>query len=143
MPWVSHTEKEVVEKNSKRFLRDVSVEFNREVKRKLTYEYLGIWTGTLRNTTGAIIDGSSVLFGINMGYGYGYETGDWSKANQYGNNSFLRKNGYAGESYAEYRKRNPKKAEWSGDKHKRPFVKDTIEDKDVQSRIMMRFRNAG
>lgn len=129
-------EKDIVKKEIRRVLSAVSIELNREVKKRLTYEYLGIWTGTLRNTTGAILDNDRVYFGTNTGYGYGYETGNWNRANQY-------RSAKPGESYYQYKKRVSKRASWTGNPKRRPFLRDTIEDKDVQSRISMRLKNAG
>lgn len=135
MSWKGKKEgKDIVKNEIGRVLKAISIELNREVKKKLTYEYLGIWTGTLRNTTGALLSTDRVYFGTNTGYGYGYETGDWSRANQY-------KQIKTGESYYQYRKRNSKRAAWTGNPKKRPFLRDTIEDKDVQARIVMRLKN--
>lgn len=143
MPFRKRKEpKTIIEQSQVKILRAATIELNREVKKKLTYQYLGIWSGTLRNTTGAILDKYRIYFGTDTGYGLGYETGNWSKAGQYGAKSYLRKNGYTGQSYYQYRKQNGRRASWSGDKKKRPFLRDTIEDKTVMAKINARLKNA-
>jgi hypothetical protein len=118
------------------------IEFNSELKKKLTYNYLGIWTGALRKTTMALSDGRKVFVGTNMNYGYGYETGDWSKVNTISTKDFLRANGFTGKSYYQFKKQNPRTASWTGDSKHRPFMFDTIKSVEVQARISGRLKNA-
>jgi hypothetical protein len=129
-------------KQKAKILRSAMIHFNAEVKRKLTYQYLGIWTGTLRNTTGAILKDGVLYFGTDTGYGMGYETGDWSQANKYGAASYLRRSGFTGKTYAEARKERNREASWSGDKRHRPFIKDTIEDKSILEKIARSMQDA-
>jgi hypothetical protein len=124
----------VAEESTKRLLKAAQVELTKEVRLKLTYEYLGIWTGTLRNTTGAQVKDGVLYFGTNTNYGYAYETGDWRKVPQ---------NKLYYDKYLAARKRRAREAEikWRG-KRKRPFLLDTIHDEGVQARILARVRNA-
>jgi hypothetical protein len=134
MPIRNEKSNELIDReiNSK-LLKAMQIEFNREVKRKLTYKYLGVWTGYLRDSTGALIKGNTLYFGTGPWYGYGYETGDWSRVPK-------DPTGNQFKEYLKYKLRNPQRASWSGDKRKRPFMLDTINDPQVQANIVNRMR---
>lgn len=137
MPWKSKKNSEKVASESAiLLLKSAQIELNREVRRKLTYEYLGIWTGTLRNTTGAVINNGVLYFGTAVGYGYGFETGNWKKVEQKGSRLYS-------ETYQAARLRRCREADpkWRG-QYKRPFMLDTIRDEGVQARIIGRVKRA-
>lgn len=137
MPWKWKTDDQRLADEARNdLLKAAQIELNREVRKKLTYEYLGIWTGTLRNTTGAIRQGDKLYFGTNVSYGYAYETGDWSNVKEM---NMLYK-----EKYQEARAKRHREAldEWRG-KRKRPFLLDTIHDEGVQARILGRLKRNG
>lgn len=110
----------------KLILRSTMIVFNRAVKKLLTYEYLGIQSGMLRNQTNAIVKKKVLYFGTNPWYGIAYETGDWERWAKRPEPN-------------EWKPRN-RRANWRGDRKKRPFLIDTIESQINQKEITQRIK---
>ena len=109
-------------------------EYTRGVKKRLTWQYLGVQTGTLRNETNAVTDGPKCYVGTIPWYGHAYETGNWD-----------RWKGRGSENDKKYKR--SRRATWTGDRKHRPFMKDTIKDqkstKGIARRVRERLRRQG
>ncbi len=115
---------EVVNIVRKAIAKSASAEFTRGLKQRLTYWYLGVQSGTLRNQTNAVSDNMTVYAGTIPWYGHAYETGDWDRwKGRIGNKK-------------EYKR--SRKASWAGLKSHRPFLSDTIKSKTTMKGIAIR-----
>lgn len=97
----------------KAIAKSAMIAYTRSMKEKLTYRYLGVQSGTLRNETNAIVSDMTVYPGTNPWYGHAYETGNWNR--------------WKGKtSEKQKRWKRTRKATWSGDRKHRPFMRDTL-----------------
>jgi hypothetical protein len=127
------TNKQIVERIERVIAQSMMATYTRSVKLLLTWKYLGVQSGTLRNETNAMSEGNTAYLGTIPWYGHAYETGNWD-----------RWKGREGNKKAWKRSR---KATWSGNKKHRPFMKDTIRDKrntaNVARRVRIKLKNEG
>jgi len=117
--------KEEIAKKKMIFLRILKTHYQILVSRKLTYQYLGIWTRSLIRTTQTNIKNGKLIFSTDMDYGKAYETGKWKDVK---NN----KSDRYSDKYRDVLKRRGRNAvlNWENPK-KRPFMRDTILETDA------------
>lgn len=100
----------------------------RLMKQKLTYQYLGVRTGFLRNSVDTVMDVAKKEVYVTVGadYGRAYETGDWSNV----------KPGLISDKYRKIVKKARREADsfWYK-KKKRPFMRDSIRDANISAII--------
>jgi integrase len=118
----------VLSSNEETFLKYLKADIVKRIYRKLDGGYLGVRTGQLRRTTGAVIDykNSRLIVGTRMPYGVAYETGRkaYFKATK------------KQEKYQVnvYKQANPA---WRG-KILRPFMRDSIRESEEAFRRVIR-----
>lgn len=125
------TNKEVVDAVKRVIADNMFAVWERSLQKKLTWQYLGIQSDTLRPGTHAITDKSTVYVGTIPWYGHAYETGNWKRwKGREGNKKKYKRN---------------RKATWAGEKKHRPFMSDTIKDKknlaQIARRVKTRLKN--
>lgn len=122
----SLTNGQLVERIQRIIAESMMTEYNRDLKKKLTWQYLGVQTGALRSQTNAISEGPKCYVGTIPWYGHAYETGEWDR--------------WKGREGIKKNWKRTRKASWSGDKKHRPFMKDTIRDPRSMTGIARRVR---
>lgn len=125
------TNPQIVDRIERVIAESMMVTYTRDLKKRLTWQYLGVQSGTLRNQTNAMSEGNTAFVGTIPWYGHAYETGDWAR--------------WKGREGNKKKWKRTRKASWTGDKKHRPFMSDTIRDpkstKDIARRVRTRLKN--
>lgn len=128
--------KAVVDATIQRVLRKAQVLLQREVKKKLTYEYLGIRTSMGKQTTNAILKNKVLYFGTNPKYMIAYETGKWGEYKMSRAEKKRYRKALKTSNVSQIR------ATWKGKRSKRPFLLDTIKDKEINRVLIAELKRA-
>lgn len=116
-----------LESKTKLAARKVGTLLDREIKKKVSGQYLAVATGTLRRSIFFTFSErlKQLVVGVNALHGVAYETGDWStfrdRVTKQDQRDYAR-------NYRQIAKLRNKRAAWIGPHGKRPFIADTIKE---------------